>query len=154
MDARVRDRDISRIQDLISLDEGWLDRRIFWEESIYQLELERLFARAWLFVAHESQIPEEHKYLMHGVFPQPAFDVVKTTQYSQRPHLALLSFYRGMMGQLPQDARTFIEDWFYGPVANSPWEFHKLGIYHPRRDIKRSYHLDGRAGAEKREATW
>ena len=63
MDARVRDRDISRIQDLISLDEGWLDRRIFWEESIYQLELERLFARAWLFVAHESQIPEPGDFL-------------------------------------------------------------------------------------------
>ncbi|MEC9341097.1 MAG: Rieske 2Fe-2S domain-containing protein, partial [Pseudomonadota bacterium] len=63
MDARVRDRDISRIQDLISLDEGWLDRRIFWEESIHQLELERLFARAWLFVAHESQIPEPGDFL-------------------------------------------------------------------------------------------
>lgn len=41
---------------LIDYDAGKIDRRIFWDEDIYVRELERIFARCWLFVAHESQI--------------------------------------------------------------------------------------------------
>ena len=103
---------------------------------------------------HESQIPPEHAYLMNGTWQGEGFDVVRTNQFSARPHLALSGFYKGLMGQLPQDARTFIEDWAYGKVENAPWDHHKLGIYHPTGDIKRSYHLDGRAGAPKREFSW
>ena len=42
---------------LVSTKEGLLSRRIFIEEDIYKQELERVFARCWLFLCHESQIP-------------------------------------------------------------------------------------------------
>ena len=45
-----------RAQDLVDWDFGTVERRIFWDPAIYEQELERIFARSWLFVAHESQV--------------------------------------------------------------------------------------------------
>ena len=42
---------------LVDSDKGLVSRRIFIEQDIYQQELERIFARCWLFLCHESQIP-------------------------------------------------------------------------------------------------
>ncbi|MDX2277331.1 MAG: aromatic ring-hydroxylating dioxygenase subunit alpha [Hyphomonadaceae bacterium] len=35
---------------------GSIDRSIFWDREIYDAELQRIFARCWIFLAHESQI--------------------------------------------------------------------------------------------------
>ncbi len=43
---------------LIDADRGIVDRRVFWEQEIYQQELKNIFARCWNFVAHESQVKD------------------------------------------------------------------------------------------------
>ncbi len=43
---------------LVDAKNGRVSRRIFIEPEIYQQELERIFARCWLFLCHDSQIPQ------------------------------------------------------------------------------------------------
>jgi len=45
------------LDDLVSLERGEVDRRIWSDAEIFDLEMERIFARAWLFLCHETQVP-------------------------------------------------------------------------------------------------
>ena len=42
---------------LVSNPEGWVSAAIFSHPDVYEQELEQVFARMWLFVGHECQIP-------------------------------------------------------------------------------------------------
>ena len=42
---------------LVDVEKGLVSRRIFIEHEVYEQELERVFARCWLFLCPESQIP-------------------------------------------------------------------------------------------------
>ena len=43
--------------DFIDWRRGQISRDIYVSEDVYSRELETLFTRAWLFIGHESQIP-------------------------------------------------------------------------------------------------
>lgn len=42
---------------------GRVHRDAYISEEIFQLEMERIFARSWLYVGHDSQIPKEGDYI-------------------------------------------------------------------------------------------
>jgi len=52
--------DIHRLVDAAS---GLLDPHVYTDPDVFELEMERVFGRCWLFLAHDSQIPNEQDYL-------------------------------------------------------------------------------------------
>jgi len=49
------------------LDRGELPVRIFGDADIHAIELERIFTRGWVFVGHESEIPEKGDYVLRPI---------------------------------------------------------------------------------------
>jgi phenylpropionate dioxygenase-like ring-hydroxylating dioxygenase large terminal subunit len=56
--------DRASLQALFDPATGRLDRRVLSDEGLYRLELERIFARGWNFMCHESQLKAPGEYLV------------------------------------------------------------------------------------------
>lgn len=95
---------------------------------------------------HEAQIHPEHEYLMLDIEPieilgQP---LLRTRQWSQRPHLASTNFYRQICEQYWDEHPRFIEHVMYGLNISHEFDEFRTHIYAPEGTLVRSLHLDGR----------
>lgn len=110
---------------------------------------------------HESHILDEHRHMLldnEPILSRAGLIHQRTAQWSQRPHLARVDWYRDLIKTyFARSSRTMVEDCMHGVVLSAwrehgmrGWERFKLGIYaDPEPTMQRSTHLDGRAGAPK-----
>ena len=48
------------------IEPGRVHRNVYTDPDIFELEMERIFGRAWLYVGHTSQIPQPGDYRQGG----------------------------------------------------------------------------------------
>ena len=73
---------------------GMIPAHIYNDAEIFRLEKERLFSRAWLFVGHESEIPEAGDYVVRRVL-QDSFIVARDEAGTVRA-MFNMCLHRGM----------------------------------------------------------
>lgn len=54
--------DTDRLQSMVNWAEGRISPEVFVDPEIYRAELELVFGRSWLFLAHDSMIPNPHDF--------------------------------------------------------------------------------------------
>jgi len=82
------------IDSLVDADAGIISREVFTNEEVYQQELEQIFARVWLFVGHESQVPNPGDFFVSRMGEE---SVILNRDRSDRIHVLLNSCrHRGM----------------------------------------------------------
>ena len=59
--------DGTRISDLINLDTREVKMRVLSDAELYQLEMEKIFAKTWVFLAHETEIPNSGDFVQRDM---------------------------------------------------------------------------------------
>lgn len=85
---------IGSTKHLIDLDKGLIHRDIFVSPEIYEQEQEQIFARSWLFIGHESQIPKPNDFFVSRMGEE---SVILTRDKQGEIHVLLNTcMHRGM----------------------------------------------------------
>ena len=85
---------MSAYDTLVDIERGIISREIFVDATIFRDELERVFGRAWLFVGHESQVPNPGDFFVSRMGTE---SVILTRDRERRVHVFLNTCrHRGM----------------------------------------------------------
>ena len=92
---------------LIDLDRGLVGREIYVNEDIYKQELEQIFARAWLFIGHESQVPNPGDFVVSRMGEEEV--ILVRDRRDKRLHIFLNSCrHKGMKVCRYDDGNTLV----------------------------------------------
>lgn len=86
--------DGTRISDLINLDTREVKMRVLSDAELYQFEMEKIFARTWVFLAHETEIPDSGDFVQRAMGSD---SVLVTRDREGQVHVVLnVCTHRGM----------------------------------------------------------
>ncbi len=128
-------------------------RKIDWEKIVPLVQSDEIDTMRFYF---DRQLEPAHEYLFTDMQPERINGVplVKTGQWSQRPHLSKTSYYQRVLYEYTSDkANAMIEDAIHGHIADdfvvNGWGKHKIAIYTPGENYSFAYHIDGRGDESK-----
>lgn len=118
--------DQDKLKSVVNWETGEIGAEIFIGEELYREELERIFGRAWLFLAHDSMIPNPHDFFATYMGTDPVL-AVRQPDGSVKAFLNVCR-HRGMTVCRVEDgnAKTFMctyHGWTYdssGALVNVP----------------------------------
>src|SRR4051795_10650859 len=85
----------TEIRDIVGdIREGMVPAQIYGDQEVFELEHDRVFGRSWLYLAHESEIPEPGDYVLRRIVDD-SFIVVRDENAIVRVH-ANICLHRGM----------------------------------------------------------
>src|SRR5688572_28088728 len=64
-------RDHTSLAELVSAERHEVSRRVYADPELYEMEQDRLFRRTWLFLAHESELPNAGDYVARDLAGEP-----------------------------------------------------------------------------------
>lgn len=104
-------------EDLIRDEGALVSRRVFTDPDLYRVELERVFGRSWLFLAHDTQIPRAGDYVTTFMGEDPVL-VIRQSDGSVKAFLNACA-HRGPLLCAAEEgrAKTFTcpyHGWVYG----------------------------------------
>lgn len=105
------DAGTGRVDDLVR--PGWVHGSVYADEGIYQLEMERIFHRNWVYVGHESEIARTGEFRLRKIGRQPVIfvrgkdDVVRVLLNRCRHRGAAVC-------ELESGREKFFRCWFHG----------------------------------------
>lgn len=65
-----------RVHDLVvrgieGIDQGILPAKVFNDREVYDVERERVFGKAWIYLGHVTEIPNPHDYVLRSIADNP-----------------------------------------------------------------------------------
>jgi benzoate/toluate 1,2-dioxygenase subunit alpha len=97
-----------------------VNRSIYTDEEIFKLEMEHIFEKSWVYVAHESQIKNHGDYFSTTIGRQPIF-VVRLSNGEVAGHLNACAHRASLLVPLESGNTKAIRCRFHG------WTFHLNG---------------------------
>src|SRR5271156_3334477 len=82
------------LRDLIDLDKREVSMRVLHDPEVHRLELKRIFARTWVMVAHESEIPNPGDFVTRFIGEDPV--IVTRTADGEVSIMLNVCAHRGM----------------------------------------------------------
>jgi phenylpropionate dioxygenase-like ring-hydroxylating dioxygenase large terminal subunit len=77
-----------------NVERGLIPAHVYSDPAVFELERDRIFERVWVFVAHESEIPEPGDYVLRRIVDD-SFIVVRDDARTVRVHFNMC-IHRGM----------------------------------------------------------